>query len=146
MVDVADSKSAAGDSVPVRVRSPAPKYLPLFDTMVSARVGIFISIFTPEQGEFLNFATHFGFRCPPVVLLPGVSGLPKCNILRFQFVKQPQFVIQLGIRYTTETTKFTQGYLVNLATCNTRAAEVTSHPHLGGDDNATTIGTAETMR
>ena len=25
MVDVADSKSAAGDSVPVRVRSPAPK-------------------------------------------------------------------------------------------------------------------------
>ena len=25
MVDVADSKSAAGDSVPVRVRSPAPR-------------------------------------------------------------------------------------------------------------------------
>ena len=25
LVDVADSKSAAGDSVPVRVRSPAPK-------------------------------------------------------------------------------------------------------------------------
>ena len=27
MVDVVDSKSTAGDSVPVRVRSPAPKIL-----------------------------------------------------------------------------------------------------------------------
>ena len=26
LVDVVDSKSTAGDSVPVRVRSPAPKY------------------------------------------------------------------------------------------------------------------------
>ena len=26
LVDVADSKSAAGDSVPVRVRSPAPEF------------------------------------------------------------------------------------------------------------------------
>ena len=29
LVDVADSKSAAGDSVPVRVRSPAPRKLRL---------------------------------------------------------------------------------------------------------------------
>ena len=72
LVDVVDSKSTAGDSVPVRVRSPAPQYLPLFDTIVSARVGIFISIFTYKQGLFPNFATHFHFRCPRIVLFPGV--------------------------------------------------------------------------
>ena len=44
LVDVVDSKSTGGDTVPVRARPPAPKYLPLFDTMVSARVGIFIEI------------------------------------------------------------------------------------------------------
>ena len=32
MVDVADSKSAAGDSVPVRVRSPAPEKNPHLST------------------------------------------------------------------------------------------------------------------
>ena len=29
LVDVADSKSAAGDSVPVRLRSPAPRKAPM---------------------------------------------------------------------------------------------------------------------
>ena len=64
-------------------------------------------------------------------------------ILRFQFVKIPQFVILLGIRYTTEINKKEPVYLVKLATCKPRAAELTSHPHLGGDDNATIFRTAD---
>ena len=29
-------------------------------------------IFTPKQGDFLNFATHFPFCCPEIVLFPGL--------------------------------------------------------------------------
>ena len=68
--ELQNSKSTASDGVPVRVRSPAPKYLPLFDTIVSARVGIFICTFTLKQGDFLNFATLFDFRCQDAVGLP----------------------------------------------------------------------------
>ena len=37
-------------------------------------------------------------------------------------------------------------YLVNLATCYIPAVEVTSHPHLGGDDNANPFRTTEALR
>ena len=100
--------------------------------MVSARVGIFICTFTPKQGRFLNFATHFPFRCLPVVLFPSLG------IIEMQH-------IVLSIRYTTEITKKEPVYLVNLATCILLAAEVTSHPHFGGDDNATIFRTTETV-
>ena len=42
LVDVVDSKSTAGDSVPVRVRSPAPHSHPDFDRV---GVGFFFLIF-----------------------------------------------------------------------------------------------------
>ena len=35
LVDVVDSKSTAGDSVPVRVRSPAPYWSASIDTMLA---------------------------------------------------------------------------------------------------------------
>ena len=44
MVDVADSKSAAGDSVPVRVRSPAPK----------KQIPIRVSAFLHVEGDELE--------------------------------------------------------------------------------------------
>ena len=48
--------------------------------MVSSRVGIFICSFTPKQGDFLNFATHFGFRCPGIVIFPGLRIAKRCWI------------------------------------------------------------------
>ena len=104
-----------------------------------------MSIFTPKQGDFLNFATHFAFRCHDVVLFLAYRSLDP-QVLCFQFVKQLQFVILLSIRYTTEITKREPVYLVNLATCILLAAEVTSHPHLGGDDNANPFRTTEALR
>ena len=40
------------------------------------------------------------------------------------------------IPHSSKKIKYHRSYLVNLATCNIPAAELTSHPHLGGDDNA----------
>jgi hypothetical protein len=45
-------------------------------------------IFTLEQGVFLNFATHFAFRCPGIVLFPGLR------------ISEMQHVV-LSIRYNT---------------------------------------------
>ena len=68
-VDTGDLKSPGSDTVRVRVPSAAPEYLPLLDTFRSARVGIFICTFTPKQGKFPNFTTHFLFCCPAIVVL-----------------------------------------------------------------------------
>ena len=73
MVDVADSKSAASDGVPVRVRSPAPEYLPLFDTMVSARAGIFIPILTPY------YRSH---KIVPIICGISLPAFTICRIIR----------------------------------------------------------------
>ena len=64
----------------------------------------------------------------------------------FLSLKYSNSLYYWGIRYTTEITKKVPVYLANLATCNYPAAELTSHPHLGGDDNATIFRTAETLR
>ena len=73
-------------------------------------------------------------------------------ILRFLFVKIPQFVILLGcslfywvFRYTTDFAENMAAYLVYLATRNIPGAELTSHPHLGGDDNANLFRFTEAM-
>ena len=52
LVDVADSKSAGGDTVPVRARPPAPRSHPDFDRV---RVGLFFYIFD-ELPIFLEFS------------------------------------------------------------------------------------------
>ena len=49
------------------------------------------------------------------------------------------------IPHSSKKIKYHRSYLVNLATCNIPAAELTSHPHLGGDDNANLIGTTAAM-
>ena len=55
MVDVADSKSAAGDSVPVRVRSPAPKqYNPNQLFPVGDGFGFIVYFKSYEQTYFAN--------------------------------------------------------------------------------------------
>ena len=101
---------------------------------------VFLYSFLPGNRVISQTLQRIFFSVAQGLCFSPVSGLLKCNILCFQFV------ILLGIRYTTETTKFTQEYLVNLATCILSAAGVTSHPHLGGDDNATTFGATETVR
>ena len=55
MVDVADSKSAASDGVPVRVRSPAPnKYNPNQLFPIGDGFGLFVFIGRYEQTYFAN--------------------------------------------------------------------------------------------
>ena len=46
MVDVVDSKSTAGDSVPVRVRSPAPSPFAVVDTMAAKGDFLFCTYLT----------------------------------------------------------------------------------------------------
>ena len=43
---------------------------PGIDTKSVPGLFFFIQTFTPKRGAFSNFATHFDFRCPPLVLLP----------------------------------------------------------------------------
>ena len=43
---------------------------PGIDTKSVPGLFFFILEFTPKRGVFSNFATHFDFRCPPLVLLP----------------------------------------------------------------------------
>ena len=43
---------------------------PGIDTKSVPGLFFFILKFTPKRGVFSNFATHFDFRCPPLVLLP----------------------------------------------------------------------------
>ena len=43
---------------------------PGIDTKSVPGLFFFIWLFTPKRGVFSNFATHFDFRCPPLVLLP----------------------------------------------------------------------------
>ena len=43
---------------------------PGIDTKSVPGLFFFIWLFTPKRGIFSNFATHFAFRCPPIVLLP----------------------------------------------------------------------------
>ena len=70
LVDVADSKSAAGDSVPVRVRSPAPRaedlrrrFSALFFERVKENPDIKIVVVWP--GQYRSEA----FLCDPTVAL-----------------------------------------------------------------------------
>ena len=56
-----------------------------------------------------------------------------------------QFFFDADIQYFS-CNKIDRAYLVNLATCYIPAAEVTSHPHLGGDDNANPFRTTEALR
>ena len=52
MVDVVDSKSTAGDSVPVRVRSPAPYRVFITDlTVVDTRFFFSVSWIAPSQSD-----------------------------------------------------------------------------------------------
>ena len=43
---------------------------PGIDTKSVPGLFLFIRTFTPKRGVFSNFATHFDFRCPPLVFLP----------------------------------------------------------------------------
>ena len=43
---------------------------PGIDTKSVPGLFFFILKFTPKRGIFSNFATHFDFRCPPLVLMP----------------------------------------------------------------------------
>ena len=43
---------------------------PGIDTKSVPGLFLFIWLFTPKRGIFSNFATHFDFRCPPLVFLP----------------------------------------------------------------------------
>ena len=43
---------------------------PGIDTKSVPGLFFFIWTFTHKRGVFSNFATHFDFRCPPLVLLP----------------------------------------------------------------------------
>ena len=43
---------------------------PGIDTKSVPGLFFFILKFTPKRGIFSNFATHFDFRSPPLVLLP----------------------------------------------------------------------------
>ena len=55
MVDVVDSKSTAGDSVPVRVRPPAPtQYNPNQIFQIGEGFGLFVYFQRYEQAYFPN--------------------------------------------------------------------------------------------
>ena len=43
---------------------------PGIDTKSVPGLFFFILKFTPKRGVFSNFATHFDFRCPPLVFFP----------------------------------------------------------------------------
>ena len=80
LVDVADSKSAAGDSVPVRVRSPAPKREAKKDiedkTSVFSRLPrpVDQQIYGPYFSDILPCAIHSGrSRTHTIFTLSGIS-------------------------------------------------------------------------
>ena len=54
LVDVVDSKSTAGDSVPVRVRSPAPCKDDYFDTM---GIEVIVLTFSQKPLKITDFIT-----------------------------------------------------------------------------------------
>ena len=125
---------------------------PGIDTKSVPGLFFFIRTFTPKRGVFLTLQRILISVAKMLCFYPPARSMNP-YILRFQFVKIPQFVIlprysliYWTIRYTTEFTEKEPVYLVNLATCILLAAELTSHPHLGGDDNATTFGATETVR
>ena len=66
-----DSELSAHNRSPVG-SSPASATIkePGIDTKSVPGLFFFIRTFTPKSGVFSNFATHFDFRCPAVVLLP----------------------------------------------------------------------------
>ena len=81
--------------------------------------------------------------CCAFALLPDRRTPTYCA---FNSLKYRNLLYYWGIRYTTKITEKAPAYLVNLATCILSAAEVTSHPHLGGDDNANPFRTTEALR
>ena len=69
---------------------------------------VFLCPFLPQNRvisltlQRISFSVALGLRFSPV------SGLPKCNILCFRFVKIPQFVILLGISLYYQIQTFTE--------------------------------------
>ena len=69
MVDVVDSKSTAGDSVPVRVRPPAPYRVFITDlTVTDTRFFFSFSGIAPSQSDARYGIGHYGIGQPRSVL------------------------------------------------------------------------------
>ena len=80
-----------------RGSSPASATIkePGIDTKSVPGLFFFMQTFTPKRGIFSNFATHFDFRCPPLVRLP-TPRIAKPLHIALLICKIPQFVKRLS--------------------------------------------------
>jgi len=101
--------------------------------------------FYPKTGLFPKLCNAIPFPLPRDCAFPRSPNHRTPTYCAFTSLNNRNSLHYWGIRYTTIITEKAPEYLLDLATCILSAAEVTSHPHLGGDDNATIFRTAETI-